>query len=174
MCSAFEARALALSYYTGLRPGRTELFPLTWDQVDWGLRVINIVSAKKGGLRYRSVPIHDAFFSVLRAWYEKDRRPDGPIVHYRGKPISSIKNSFRRAKRKAGITRKLPPYAFRHAFATHVLGEGGDLKSTSEILGHSRPDITTRVYQHTNLTLHRTAVNKLPVLPDLLEPTRPT
>ena len=161
---AHLVRALALSYYTGLRPGKQELFSLAWSQVDWDLRVITVLSAKKGGLPYRMVPIHRELLPSLRKWYDEDGKKDGPVVHYRGKPIATIKTSFGKAKKEAGITRKLPPYAFRHAFATYVLGEGGDLKSTSEILGHSRPDTTTRIYHHTNLTLHRKAVDKLPPL----------
>ena len=127
-------------------------------------RVITVLSAKKGGPPYRMVPIHKELLASLRKWYDEDGKKEGPVVHYLGKPIATIKTSFCKAKKEAGITRKLPPYAFRHAFATYVLGEGGDLKSTSEILGHSRPDTTTRIYHHTNLTLHRKAIDKLPTL----------
>ena len=67
-------------------------------------------------------------------------------------------------QKKAGITRRLRPYDFRHAFATWVLGEGVDLKSTSEILGHSSAKITTKIYQHTNMAMRREVINKLPVL----------
>jgi len=39
---------------------------------------------------------------------------------------------------------------------------GADLKATSEIAGRSGTDTTARIYQHTNLTLKRTEINKLP------------
>ena len=157
-------RAMALSFYTGLRPGRKELFSLKWAQVDWDQNAIWIISARKGGSKKRLVPIHKHFMATLETWFRMDQGRSDYIISYRGRPITTIKRSFNTAKKKAGITRKLPPYALRHAFATNVLGAGGDLKSTSEILGHSRPDTTTRVYQHTDLTLHRKAVNLMPKL----------
>ena len=161
-------RALALSYYTGLRPGKKELLRLKWSDIDWGLRTILVQSARKGGIKSRTVPIHEEFYPAIKGWHKKDMalddRLDSYIITYRDRSIDSIKKSFATAKKKAGITRKLPPYAFRHAFATNVLSAGGDLKSTSEILGHSRTDTTTRIYQHTDLTLLRKSVNKLPPL----------
>jgi integrase len=158
------ARALVLSYYTGLRPGAVELFRIRWNTVDWDEKTIFIESAKKGGRPFRIIPIHKAFFSRLRAWYKKDDTPGGLIVHYQGRPVTTIKTSWATAKRKAGITRRLRPYDFRHAFATYTLGSGADLKSTSEILGHSRSDTTSKIYQHTDLGLHRKTINKLPPL----------
>jgi hypothetical protein len=65
-----------------------------------------------------------------------------------------------------GITRRLPLYSFRHVFATTVLQNSADLKATSEILGHSRPDTTIRVYQHTHPDMHRAVVD---LLPDLIQ-----
>jgi integrase len=110
------------------------------------------------------VPVHPDFLGHLKAWYKNDQQQDVHIIRYNGKPIKSIKRSFAHAKKMAGITRRLRPYDFRHAFATWVLGEGADLKSTSEILGHSSTKITTRVYQHTNMAMWREVINKLPVL----------
>ncbi len=50
-------RAISLSYYTGLRPGAVELLSPTWSDIDFENATINITSAKKGGLRSRSVPL---------------------------------------------------------------------------------------------------------------------
>jgi len=159
------ARALTLSYYTGLRPGRQELFRLRWTDIDWDLKTLHIRSARKHGPPSRTVPIHDGLLEVLRAWNRSDENKAGLIITFRGRPVSSLKTAFATAKKRAGITRRLPLYAFRHAFATNLLAAGADLKATSEILGHTRTDTTTRVYQHTNLTQRRTAVSKLPKLP---------
>ncbi len=52
-------------------------------------------------------------------------------------------------------------YDLRHAFATHLLENGADLKSVSEILGHASPDMTMRVYQHVSSDLKRKAVDLL-------------
>ena len=163
-CPAHLVRALTLSYYTGVRPGNSELLGLEWVAIDWDLNLILIRSAKKGGRPYRLVPLHESFLEILKAWHAQDDYSTGLIIHYRGRRVRSFKKAFARAKKKAGITRRLPPYAFRHAFATYALGMGADLKSTSEILGHSRPDTTTRIYQHTNTKLHRAAVGAVPAI----------
>jgi integrase len=168
-------RAVYISYFTGLRPGESELYQLKWQDVDFDGRTIFIRSAQKGGPRARSVPIHEKFYEKLRQWYKADRlsarnviikSQGGYIIHYRGKPVASVKKAFAAAKRRAGITRRIRLYDLRHAFATAMLAAGGDLKSTSELLGHSRPDTTVKIYQHSNLTLHRSNVNKLPDISD--------
>ena len=114
------------------------------------------------------ISIHDDFLPVLQGWRDADLsngKNDGDyIITYRGKPVDRISRAFATVKRKAGITRKLPPYAFRHGFAAGVLAAVADLKSTSEILGHSRSDTTTRIYQHTDMELHRRSIGKLPAL----------
>lgn len=172
------ARALALSYYTGLRPGLKELLRLKWSDIDWTLNVILVRSARKKGPAARMIPIHRKFLPALRGWYKQDlsakeeqkKSPNARqeendfIITYKGKAVDRISKAFATAKKNAGITRKLPPYAFRHSFVTNLLGAGGDLKATSEIAGHSRTDTTTRIYQHTNLTLKQTVINKLPPL----------
>jgi integrase len=159
-------RALALSYYTGLRPGLAELLRLRWSAVDWQAGIILIESAQKHGPRSRRVPIHQSFLSTLRTWHAADRKAgkadDAYIITYRGRPVLRIGKAFAAAKRRAGITRRLRPYDFRHAFATAMLASGADLKSTSEMLGHSRLDTTTSIYQHTSASLHRASINKLP------------
>ena len=156
-------RAIMISFYCGLRPGNAELYRLKWEAVDWQAQTLFVVSAKKGGLRSRVVPLHDTLYKSLQGWFDADgRKTDRHIITWRGKPVKSIKKAFRTAKKKAGITRRLTLYALRHAFATMALAAGGDLKSTSEMMGHSRPDTTMRIYQHTNIALHRQAVDRLP------------
>jgi integrase len=127
--------------------------------------VILMTSAKKGGhFKYRLVPIHPQFVQVLEGWYRKDNNKDCPIIHFRKKPVKSLKRAIKRAKQKSGITRRLPMYNFRHVFATLTLRHHADLKSTSELLGHSRTDTTTRIYQHVDFTMHQKAVGVLPGL----------
>lgn len=164
---AHLVRALALSYYTCLRPG-IELYSLPWTSLDCQSRSLLIISAKKSGRPSWLVPIHPIFYRTLLRWYHDDIDDGYPdettIVHFREQPVRSIKKAFASAKKKAGITRRLRPYDLRHAFASAILEGGGDLKSTSELLGHTRPDTTIRVYQHTSPAMHRAAVERLPGL----------
>ena len=158
-------RAISISYYTGLRPGERELYSLKWSDVDFSGGTIMVKSAKKGGqFKYRMVPIHPHFVEVLTQWRDEDNNPEGPIIHYRKKSVKSLKKAFNNAKEKAGISRRLRMYDFRHAFATLLLRNNADLKSTSELLGHSRTDTTTRHYQHVDFSMHQEAVKKLPAI----------
>jgi integrase len=157
-------RAISMSYYTGLRPGQRELYSLRWTDVDFLTGTILVRSAKKGGLKSRLVPIHPDFIDALKGWYEKDNNPEGPIISYKGRAVKSLKRSFKKAKEKAKINRRLRMYDLRHAFATLLLKNHADLKSTSQLLGHSRTDTTTRIYQHVDFDMHKDAINRLPVI----------
>lgn len=157
-------RAIALSYYTGLRPGAVELLRIRWSDVDWDAKTIMITSARKKGPRVRHVPIFPEFLPRLEAWWAEDDKTDNFIIRYRGHPIKSIHHAFNQAKKEAQITRPLRMYGLRHAFATNLLAAGADLKSVSELIGHSRPDTTMTIYQHTDLTLHRKTISLLPVV----------
>jgi site-specific recombinase XerD len=76
--------------------------------------------------------------------------------------VNSIKKSWQAAKRRAGVIRRIRMYDLRHAFATAILEEGGDLKAVSEMLGHKDIETTVRKYQHASGKLRRTTVGKLP------------
>lgn len=151
-------RALLLAFFTGMRPGGSELFALRWDHVDMISGSIFVESAKKGGMRSRVVPIATALAEQMQQWIAQDKKlgPLGWVVHYKGQQVGSIKTAWTRAKDRAGITRKLRPYDLRHMCATQMLAAGADLKSVSEILGHASPDLTLKTYQHT-MTAQRIA-----------------
>ena len=159
------ARALITSYYTGIRPGQVELLSIKWTDVDFDDKLLFVRSARKGGLKFRRIPIHKQFLKNLRQWKNLDKKNGMPehIINYRGKPIKRIIKAFNSAKKKAGITRRLRPYDFRHAAISMMLNSGADLKSASAIAGHTRTETTTKIYQHINMSLKRDAI-------DLLQP----
>lgn len=156
-------RALLLSYYTGMRPGGSELLSLRWEHVDLISKTIFVESAKKGGMRARVVPIAEELEEEMHRWAGQDRElgPLGWVVHYHRKQVASLKTAWEAAKRRAGITRRLRMYDLRHMAATEMLAAGADLKSVSEILGHASPDMTLRTYQHTITAQRRDAVARL-------------
>jgi len=157
-------RALALSWYTGVRPGR-ELLGIEWDDIDLKGATVFVRSAMKGGASHRMIPLVQDFIPTLRRWRLQDQKKNlTHVITWRGKPVRSISRSFAAAKKRAGIGRRLRPYDLRHAFATHILAGGGDLKPTSYALGHTRTDTTTRHYQHINIDNVRDAVEKMPRL----------
>ena len=165
-------RAVTLSVYTGMRPGARELFSRQWHDVDFEAKTIFVISARKGGrLKSRNIPLHPQLLRSLYIWHYEDRKFEfkngkfpQTVIHFRGRQIASVKTAFKTAKEKAGIERRIRLYDFRHAFASYALKGNADLKSTSEILGHSRTETTTRIYQHTDLEMHRAAIEKIPDL----------
>jgi len=155
-------RAMLVAYHTGLRPGREEMFTLQWDAVDFINRTIMIISAKKGGLPSRIVPLNKIITEKLTEWYDADQvKETRHIVHYNGYKITTLKTAWTAAKKRARVTRRLRLYDIRHRAITNMLEAGADLKSVSEIAGHSSTDMTTRVYQHVSSDLKRKAVELL-------------
>lgn len=157
-------RLILLSYYLGLRPGK-EAFGITWAQVDMKAARLRVISARKGGLASRDVPIHPDLLSSLKEWKEEDAakklRSDTPIIHWHGRGIKRASSAWRSALAKAGIDRQIRPYSIRHKSITDMLAAGGDVGAVSKIVGHSDPTITLRIYQETSSALKERAVSGL-------------
>ena len=144
-------------YYAGMR--FQEVAALRWRDVhDKHLRVLG------KGNKERLIPISPALHKALDAYIttavvtaDTDLVFPSPVT---GGQITTIKSAIRLAKSRAGITRRLTPHMLRHAFATHLLERGGDLRSIQMLLGHA--DIsTTQIY--TNLAMPHLAntINRL-------------
>jgi integrase len=158
-------RALLIAQNTGLRPGQVELLSLRWPDFDGENLILRITSARKGGLEYRDVPLLPAFAAELAGWREEDGKPDGYIVHWRGRQIkTTLKTAWRQAKRRAGVTGPCRMYSIRHGFVTRLLDAGADLRAVSEIVGHKDISMTIKVYQEGSSKAKRDAINILGVL----------
>jgi len=157
-------RAMLISWFTGLRPGREELLPLRWSSVDLIGKTLMVISAVKGGLPRRMVPLNVHILAHLERWHEEDAKSGHDyLIHYGGSRVNSLQSAWENAKRRARITRRIRLYDIRHAFATQLLAAGANLKAVSEIMGHASPDITMRIYQHVSTDLKRQAVEVLGV-----------
>ena len=153
-------RAIIIGWYCGLRMGQ-ELFSRRWHDVDWDNRTLYIVSAEKGGLETRRIPISSELCPLLLKWYADDDEDDDlPIIHWRSKRISKIKTAWNRAKSMAGIKRRLTPYSIRHAFVSDLIDASGDAKTVGAMAGHKDISTTMFVYHHTTSDRQRRIVEQ--------------
>ncbi|MCI0400499.1 MAG: site-specific tyrosine recombinase XerD [Gammaproteobacteria bacterium] len=142
---------LEVLYATGLRV--SELVKLTLGQVN---RQQGIVRVTGKGNKDRLVPLGEEasqwlerYLRDIRPAFIKGRPCDALFPTQRGRPMTrqGFWHVVRRYARKAGIKKALSPHTLRHAFATHLLNHGADLRIVQMLLGHS--DIsTTQVYTH--------------------------
>ncbi|MBN1962312.1 MAG: tyrosine recombinase [Deltaproteobacteria bacterium] len=143
--------AMELLYASGLRA--SELCQLQIDELHLSLGVVRPFGK---GSKERVVPLGKPAIAALTAYLNQGRpallkgRPSQYIfIGNRGLPISrmAIFKIIRRLGVQAGIARSLSPHKLRHAFATHLLQGGADLRSVQEMLGHANI-ATTEIYTH--------------------------
>ena len=137
--AARDAAVLTLLYGAGLRIGEALAICRRNAPSDAGvpLRVTG-----KGG-RTRLVPVLPAIADAVTAYlrlvpYALD--PDGPLfVGARGGALSPriVQRTVAMLRGGLGLPDSATPHALRHAFATHLLAAGGDLRSIQELLGHA-------------------------------------
>jgi integrase/recombinase XerD len=142
---------LELMYATGLRVG--ELVALTLYQLGLQEQVIRVMGK---GNKERLVPYGEVAAHWLERYLKEGRthllrnRPSHILCisqHARGMTRETFWHIVKKYAKKAGIASPLSPHILRHAFATHLLNHGADLRSVQLLLGHS--DIsTTTIYTH--------------------------
>ena len=138
-------------YATGLRV--SELVSLRLNEIDLVVGACKVLG--KGG-KERLVPLGEQALSWIER-YLTDARPElmGPrqcetlFVTRRGAGMSrqAFWQNIKRYALQAGIETNLSPHTLRHAFATHLLNHGADLRSVQMLLGHSSLS-TTQIYTH--------------------------
>jgi len=115
------------------------------------------------GSKERLIPISPALRKALDGYSESVVTVDTDLVFpspVTGLQITTIKSAMRLAKKRAGIDRRITPHMLRHAFATHLLERGGDLRSIQMLLGHA--DIsTTQIYTNVAIPHLANTINRL-------------
>ncbi len=150
-----------LLYGCGMR--NSELTGLDLADIHWANDVI-LVRGK--GQKQRYVPLGDAAAQALRAYLvERETRLQAQQksssalllnLHLRGTARLSTRSVARIVKRIAmerGLPSDIHPHTLRHAFGTHLLAEGADLRAIQELLGHERLSTTQRYTQLTTAQL---------------------
>jgi len=146
-----DATMLEVLYATGLRV--SELVGLSWSQVNLVVGVVRIVGK---GNKERLVPLGDLardkldeYLKFTRLDILHGRVSDALFPTARGGAMTrqAFWHLIKRYALKAGLRSELSPHTLRHAFATHLLNHGADLRVVQLLLGHA--DIsTTQIYTH--------------------------
>ncbi|MCV6588060.1 MAG: site-specific tyrosine recombinase XerD [Marinobacterium sp.] len=149
---------LELLYAAGLRV--SELVGMTLSRLDMVQGVVRITGK---GEKDRLVPVGDEALGWLKRYLVLlDVNVSGDVMFPgRGGGAMTRQTFWYRIKyyaQLAGIEKPLSPHTLRHAFATHLLNHGADLRVVQLLLGHSdlsTTQIYTHVAQHRLQTLHQ-------------------
>lgn len=138
-------------YATGLRV--SELVGLTLSQVSLTQGVVRVIGK---GDKERLVPMGEEAVSWINRYladgrprFVRNRSTDAVFVTARGGPMTrqAFWHNLKRHARGGSIQVELSPHTLRHAFATHLLNHGADLRVVQMLLGHADLS-TTQIYTH--------------------------
>lgn len=142
---------LEVLYATGLRV--SELVTLKYSQLNLNQGVLRVHGK---GDRERLIPLGEEAVRWLREFINTgrgeillDRHTDYLFPTRRGDHMTrqAFWHIIKRYARKSNIEKELSPHTLRHAFATHLLNHGADLRVVQMLLGHSDLS-TTQIYTH--------------------------
>ena len=154
------------AYATGLRI--SEVISLQVSDIDSKRMIIHVRLGK--GHKDRYVMLSPKLLVILRMYW-KVVRPSSNWLFPGDKPGEHItKGSVQRACRNArlicGLNKQVTVRALRHAFATHLLEDGTDIRTIQMLLGHRSLE-TTQIYTHVSTQTVCATSSPLDRLPDL-------
>jgi len=135
-----SAAFVKFTLFTGLR--RSELFKLTWDDVDFNRGMITIRSPKGG--KTQTLPVSPQALEVLRSL---DVQSPYVFPGKNGRQRTDFKGPWLRIRRAAGLPGNFRFHGLRHHFASTLVSNGVDLSIVQALLTH-KDARTTQRYSH--------------------------
>jgi len=146
-----------LLYGCGIR--NSELVGIGLQDIEWTNDAIRVLGK---GKKVRLVPLGDAAAEAIRAYLPlrdailHKSKPESSklakeklLINLRGGPLTtrSVGRIVKQIAVAHGLPAEIHPHTLRHAFGTHMLEEGADLRAIQEMLGHARLSTTQRYTQ---------------------------
>ena len=171
---SLSSLGVSMSMYMGLRIG--ELCALQWNDVDLEKRTLTVrktiqriqdfdgdkktklvVTEPKSTKSLREIPIPDCLIPILEEFKNKK---NCYILSGNQKPVEprTMQYRFRKILKNAELP-SVHYHSLRHLFATNCIGLGFDVKTLSEILGHSSVEVTLNRYVHSSMDRKRICMN---------------
>lgn len=158
---------LMTAYGAGMRI--SEACSLLTTDIDSGRGVIHVRDGKRNRDRY--VMLSKVLLATLREYW-RIYRPTPPVLFPGERAAtcvsdSAVRKALREARAKVRITKRVTPHSLRHAFATHLLEDGADIRTIQMLLGHGSIRSTARYTQVsvTHICKTRSPLDRLPAQP---------
>lgn len=118
-----------------------------------------IITEPKSANSLRTIPIPECIMPMLRQF---EGNPTAYILSGSCKPVEprTMQNRFKKILNNANLP-SINYHSLRHSFATGALEIGFDIKTLSEILGHSSVEVTLNRYIHSSMDRKRSCMNLL-------------
>lgn len=156
MLTIRDLTAFELMYSSGLRV--SELIGVNIDDIDFIEGWIHVLGK---GNKEREIPVTTTAIDLIGRYLSESRPQlkskagiqdeNALFLNARGGRITarSIRRLLHNEEEEKGLTADVSPHGLRHAFATHLLESGADMRAIQEMLGHARLSTTAR-YTHNN------------------------
>ena len=145
---------ITLAVDTGMRRG--EILKQLWEHVDFTRQLLYVTRSKTAGGESREIPLTDRVNDLLL----NQRKEEGLLFTFKGKPIHAIRKAWTGAVRRAGI-RYLRFHDLRHTFNSRLMESGVIQDVRKALMGHSSGEDINDRYTHVELPAKREAIRKL-------------
>ena len=173
------ACGVMLTMFTGMRIGET--CALKWADIDFEQKVLHVtktvqriysygteskttvkVTSPKSATSIRDIPLPDFLLNMLKEYRGNDSEYILSWTEHFVEP-RCFTNRYKALLKKADVP-SLKYHALRHTFATNALQQNFDVKTLSELLGHSNANVTMSVYVNSSMERKSACMNRLQAL----------